>query len=96
MNADDPFIATLLPLLEETSGRRLYNSWPTELSVSWATNHGDLYPASTSPLHASVGPSAMARFLRPIAYQEFPVQILPTELRDQGFPTMIRRTDGTL
>jgi NADP-dependent aldehyde dehydrogenase len=59
------------------------------VAVSWATNHGGPYPASTS-LHTSVGATAIRRFLRPICYQDAPEQLLPAELRT-GNPLGIPR-----
>ncbi len=44
--------------------------------------HGGPYPATTSPLHTSVGPAAIARFLRPVAYQDLPDDLLPAALRE--------------
>ncbi|MEI6649368.1 MAG: aldehyde dehydrogenase family protein [Actinomycetes bacterium] len=56
-------------------GRLSWNSWPTGVAVTIGQQHGGPYPASTSPLHTSVGLHAISRFLRPITYQGFPVEI---------------------
>lgn len=82
--ADDHDVALMrvvLPVLEQIAGRLLWDQWPTGVSVTRAQFHGGPYPATTNPLHTSVGPHAMARFLRPIAYQNFPVAFLPEALR---------------
>lgn len=60
-------------------GRISWNSWPTGVAVSIGQQHGGPYPASTSPLHTSVGLHAISRFLRPVSYQNFPAKIA-TEL----------------
>ncbi|MFS0912138.1 hypothetical protein AB3M89_10130 [Microbacterium sp. 179-I 3D2 NHS] len=45
--------------------------------------------------HTSVGVSAIRRFLRPLAWQDAPVDVLPAELRD-GAVDVPRRVDGVL
>ena len=69
----------------------LWNGWPTGVSVTYAQQHGGPYPATTAPTTTSVGTAAIARFLRPVAYQGFPQQLLPAELRDD---TDLPRVDG--
>ncbi len=64
------------------AGRVLWNSWPTGVSVTFAQQHGGPYPATTAPTTTSVGTDAIARFLRPVAYQGFPQHLLPAALRD--------------
>lgn len=55
--------------LENKMGRIVFNGWPTGLSVTPWQHHGGPYPASTSPLHTSVGLQAMMRFVRPVVLQ---------------------------
>ena len=74
------------------AGRVLWNSWPTGVSVTYAQQHGGPYPATTAPTTTSVGTDAIARFLRPVAYQGFPQQLLPAALRDDS--TLPRLVDG--
>jgi NADP-dependent aldehyde dehydrogenase len=88
-DSDLPQAARVAAVLEPVVGRLLYNGVPTGVAVSWATNHGGPYPASTS-LHTSVGATAIRRFLRPICYQDAPEQLLPAELRT-GNPLGIPR-----
>ena len=75
-------------------GRLVFNGFPTGVRVSWAQHHGGTWP-STNSQHSSVGVSAIRRFLRPLAYQDAPDEILPEELREtcRSIP---RRIDGTL
>lgn len=81
-DADDrPLAREILPLLEDNAGRLLWEQWPTGVSVTRAQFHGGPYPATTNPLHTSVGTHAIERFLRPIAYQNFPEELLPALLR---------------
>jgi NADP-dependent aldehyde dehydrogenase len=62
--------------------------------VAWAQHHGGPWPA-TNTLHTSVGPTAIRRFLRPLAWQGAPEAVLPVELRDAD-PGIPRRVDGVL
>lgn len=81
---------TLLDLV----GRVVYNGYPTGVRVSWAMNHGGPWPA-TNTQHSSVGVTAIRRFLRPMAWQNAPEEVLPAELRD-GAVDVPRRVDGVL
>ena len=79
---DDPVVAPLRDALALKAGRVLWNGWPTGVSVTYAQQHGGPYPATTAPTTTSVGTEAIARFLRPVAYQGFPQHLLPAALRD--------------
>ncbi|MEW6994621.1 aldehyde dehydrogenase (NADP(+)) [Colwelliaceae bacterium MEBiC 14330] len=63
-------------------GRLIYNQMPTGVEVCASMNHGGPFPASTNIRTTSVGSQAIDRFRRPICYQNFPVELLPTLLRD--------------
>ena len=91
---DSTLPSELLPILEDISGRIVWNQWPTGLAVTWAMHHGGPYPASTNPLFTSVGARALLRFRRPIAYQNFPSDSLPTALRDNAETLKGARIDG--
>ena len=82
----------LLARLAEHAGRVLWNDWPTGVAVTDAQQHGGPYPATTAPLTTSVGTAAVARFLRPVAFQNLPQRALPTELRDNPAPTSKEHT----
>ena len=58
-------------------GRVIWNGWPTGVGVNRAQHHGGPWPATTSPLHTSVGVTAIRRFLRPVAFQSMPLELLP-------------------
>ena len=81
---DESDVAALLPLLVARAGRVLWNQWPTGVSVTHAQQHGGPYPATTAPGTTSVGTAAVERFLRPVAFQNFPQRLLPPELRDDS------------
>lgn len=86
--------AELTDLVQDRAGRIVYNGYPTGVRVSWAQHHGGPWPA-TNTLHTSVGMTAIRRFLRPLAWQNAPQEVLPEELRD-GAVGIPRRVDGVL
>ena len=92
------FFQPVLAELEEKAGRIVWNGFPTGVAVTWAMHHGGPYPATTSPLHTSVGPAAMRRWLRPVSFQNVPESLLPLELRDEPGPEGLvpRRVNGLL
>ena len=77
-------LTELLDILAETSGRVLFGGWPTGVAVTPAMQHGGPWPATTSDNGTSVGTAAITRFLRAVAYQDTPQQLLPPELRDDN------------
>lgn len=87
-------VRAVLPALTRIAGRVLWNEWPTGVSVTWAQQHGGPYPATTAPTTTSVGTEAITRFLRPVAYQNFPDPLLPAPLRESNPWHLPRRTDG--
>ncbi|MCK8043903.1 aldehyde dehydrogenase (NADP(+)) [Shewanella sp. 1CM18E] len=68
---------TLIEALAFNVGRLIFNQMPTGVEVCHSMNHGGPYPASTDSRTTSVGSAAMARFERPICYQNMPQAILP-------------------
>lgn len=82
MNEEDSDLAkVLIPILEEKAGRLLANGFPTGVEVCDAMMHGGPYPASTDSRSTSVGTLAISRWLRPICYQNMPIDLLPNELQ---------------
>lgn len=86
--------AELTDAAQDLVGRLVYDGYPTGVRVSWGMNHGGPWPA-TNTQHTSVGVTAIRRFLRPLAWQDAPVDVLPDELRD-GSVDVPRRVDGVL
>jgi NADP-dependent aldehyde dehydrogenase len=89
-------VASLTVSLRERVGRLLYGGVPTGVAVTHAMHHGGPYPATTAPGHTSVGMTAVGRFLRPIALQNAPADVLPPALRDRNELGIWRRVDGRL
>jgi hypothetical protein len=59
-----------------------------------AMHHGGPYPATTAPWSTSVGTAAIKRFLRPVAFQNVPQELLPEALRDANPLGILRLVDG--
>jgi NADP-dependent aldehyde dehydrogenase len=87
-------VAELVALMAERAGRIVFDGFPTGVAVTHGMHHGGPYPASSDPLHTSVGATAIRRFLRPVALQNAPAAVLPPELRDENPLGVWRRVDG--
>lgn len=81
-SAEDMELARqVVAVLERVAGRVVCNGWPTGVAVVAAQNHGGPWPATTAPAYTSVGTAAIRRWLIPVAYQDFPPELLPLGLR---------------
>jgi NADP-dependent aldehyde dehydrogenase len=78
--ADMALAGQVAGVLARTVGRVVFNGWPTGVVVAGAQHHGGPWPASTAPAYTSVGAAAIRRWLVPVAYQDFPAQLLPAAL----------------
>lgn len=92
--ADHDLARTLLPVLERKVGRILANGWPTGVEVGHAMVHGGPFPATSDSRTTSVGTLAIERFLRPVAYQNIPDEVLPEALREGNPWHLPRLIDG--
>jgi NADP-dependent aldehyde dehydrogenase len=79
--ADIELARQVVAVLERIAGRVVCNGWPTGVAVVAAQNHGGPWPATTAPWSTSVGTAAIRRWLVPVAYQDFPEELLPAGLR---------------
>ncbi|HUZ34711.1 MAG TPA: aldehyde dehydrogenase family protein [Streptosporangiaceae bacterium] len=79
--ADMELAGRVSQVLARTVGRVVFNGWPTGVAVTRAQHHGGPWPASTAPAFTSVGAAAIRRWLVPVAYQDFPAELLPAALR---------------
>nr|WP_314842099.1 aldehyde dehydrogenase (NADP(+)) [uncultured Microbacterium sp.] len=91
---DHDLAAALLPILERKVGRILAGGWPTGVEVGHAMVHGGPFPATSDSRTTSVGTLAIDRFLRPVAYQNIPDELLPEALRDANPWHVPRLIDG--
>jgi alpha-ketoglutaric semialdehyde dehydrogenase len=92
--ADHDAAAALIPVLEDTVGRIIFNGWPTGVEVSHAMVHGGPFPATSDGRSTSVGTLAIERFLRPVAYQNVPEALLPPALDSDNSLGLLRMVDG--
>lgn len=79
-----PTLRSLVQWIAQHAGRVLFGGWPTGVAVTPAMQHGGPWPATTNDSGTSVGTAAISRFLRPVAYQGAPQDLLPEPLRDDN------------
>ena len=70
--------------LEKKVGRLIFNGVPTGVEVCPSMQHGGPYPAAPDRRFSSVGTMSIKRFVRPVAYQSWPDNQLPDELKDDN------------
>jgi NADP-dependent aldehyde dehydrogenase len=83
--------SSLVDAVRNICGRIIYNGVPTGVEVCLGMQHGGPFPATTDSRFTSVGADGIRRFARPIAYQNWPNELLPDELKDEN-PLKIWRT----
>jgi len=81
----------LIALIKDRCGRMVFNGVPTGVEVCLSMQHGGPFPATTDARFTSVGADGIKRFVRPVAYQNWPDQLLPDELKNDN-PLHIYRT----
>jgi len=81
----------ILSMMQELVGRIVVNGYPTGVEVCDAMMHGGPYPATTDASMTSVGAASIRRFVRAIAYQNIPDDLLPPALQNAN-PLGIERT----
>ncbi|WP_421940167.1 aldehyde dehydrogenase (NADP(+)) [Pedobacter sp.] len=73
---------SLIHQLTDKTGRIILNGVPTGVEVCAAMQHGGPFPATNDSRFTSVGSTAIYRFVRPLAYQDWEQVLLPDELKD--------------
>ncbi|MEI6945751.1 aldehyde dehydrogenase (NADP(+)) [Paraflavisolibacter sp. H34] len=86
-----PEYSDLADLVQERCGRLILNGVPTGVEVCWSMQHGGPFPASTDPRFTAVGADGIKRFVRPVAFQNWPDELLPEELQNDN-PLQLYRT----
>ena len=92
--ADEADAARLVPVIARRVGRILANGWPTGVEVAPAMVHGGPFPATSDGRTTSVGTLAIARYLRPVCFQNLAPALLPKALDDANPWGIARRLDG--
>lgn len=93
---DEKYLPDIIELMKEKAGRILFGGFPTGVEVCDAMVHGGPFPATTDSRTTSVGTAAILRFVRPVAYQNFPQQLLPDALKDNNPLNISRIVNGVL
>ena len=73
--------ASIIQEAMQVAGRIICNGVPTGVEVCDAMVHGGPFPATTDSRFTAVGVEAAKRWVRPIAFQNFPDALLPDELK---------------
>lgn len=81
----------LVEAVKDLCGRFIINGVPTGVEVCLSMQHGGPFPATTDSRFSSVGADGIKRFARPLAFQNWPDELLPEELRNVN-PLGIWRT----
>jgi NADP-dependent aldehyde dehydrogenase len=93
-NADLASAGALFNIVREKAGRIVFNGVPTGVEVGNAQVHGGPYPSTTDGRFTAVGHSAIRRWVRPVAYQNCPQELLPDALKDNNPLGIWRTVDG--
>jgi|APTNR8051073442_1049403.scaffolds.fasta_scaffold00454_9 NADP-dependent aldehyde dehydrogenase len=86
--------AALVQVLQNKVGRLVFNGVPTGVEVGHAMQHGGPFPATTDSRFTSVGTAAIRRFVRPVAFQDFPDALLPDALKRDNPLNIWRLVNG--
>jgi NADP-dependent aldehyde dehydrogenase len=73
----------LIDKVTERVGRVVWGGFPTGVEVNTSIQHGGPWPASSDSRTTSVGTRAILRWVRPVAFQSFPPELLPPILTDK-------------
>ncbi|MGB6152877.1 MAG: aldehyde dehydrogenase (NADP(+)) [Pricia sp.] len=74
----------IIDALQSRVGRIIFNGVPTGVEVCPSMQHGGPFPASTDSRFTSVGTSAVRRWVRPVAFQNWPEALLPDALKNEN------------
>ncbi|WP_295800157.1 aldehyde dehydrogenase family protein, partial [uncultured Microbulbifer sp.] len=86
--------ADLVEVLRQKVGRVVCNNFPTGVEVCHSMMHGGPFPAATDARFTSVGTMSIARFVRPICFQNYPEALLPDALKNSNPLNIARLVNG--
>ena len=86
----------LVEAIKNICGRFILNGVPTGVEVCLSMQHGGPFPATTDSRFTSVGADGIKRFARPIAFQNWPDNLLPDELKNDNPLNIWRTVDNEL
>ena len=93
---DDYLTQEIINALELKVGRIIFNGVPTGVEVCPSMTHGGPYPASTDSRFSAVGINSIKRWLRPVSFQDFPQNLLPSELKNNNPLNIERNINGII
>ncbi len=91
---DENKITPIINIIAQKAGRIIYGGYPTGVEVCHSMQHGGPFPATTNANSTSVGSAAILRFVRPVAFQDFPDFHLPNALKNKNPLNIMRLVDG--
>jgi alpha-ketoglutaric semialdehyde dehydrogenase len=96
MTSNEEFLNNyaLVEAIKNICGRLTLNSVPTGVEVCLSMHHGGPYPASTDSRFGAVGADSIKRFCRPIAFQNWPDELLPAALKEDNPLNLWRRINN--
>ena len=71
----------LVNTVQNICGRLILNAVPTGVEVCLSMQHGGPFPATTDSRFTAVGGDGIRRFARPLAFQNWPEELLPEPLK---------------
>ncbi|TMI75505.1 MAG: aldehyde dehydrogenase (NADP(+)) [Bacteroidetes bacterium] len=86
----------LVEKVKNICGRFILNGVPTGVEVCLSMQHGGPFPATSDSRFTSVGADGIRRFARPLAYQNWPDELLPDELKNTNPLGMWRTVNDKL
>ncbi|MEN9298772.1 MAG: hypothetical protein RLZZ429_1085 [Bacteroidota bacterium] len=86
--------SSVVDILQQKTGRVIFNNVPTGVEVCHAMVHGGPFPATTDARTTSVGTEAIRRFVRPVCYQDCPQELLPLYLQNENTAGIMRKVNG--
>jgi NADP-dependent aldehyde dehydrogenase len=93
-DADEKAIVPVVDIITQKAGRVIYGGYPTGVEVCHSMQHGGPFPSTTDGRSTSVGTAAIYRFVRPVAFQDFPDHLLPEALKNANPTNTLRLVDG--
>ena len=74
-------LSAVADALQDRVGRIIFNGVPTGVEVCESMTHGGPYPASTDSRFTAVGVGSIKRWVRPFSFQDWPIELLPEDLK---------------
>jgi alpha-ketoglutaric semialdehyde dehydrogenase len=93
-DGDKEALLPVVSIITQKAGRVIYGGYPTGVEVCHSMVHGGPFPSTSNANSTSVGTGAILRFVRPVAFQDFPDDFLPEPLKKDNPLNILRLVDG--